>query len=299
MEQLNFHQLLHFHTVAREGSIQRASEVLHVTPANVSGQIKQLERSLKTQLLQKQGRGVVVTDAGQKVARYAEEIFSTGRELVQSLQGESRDPTLRLRVGVRDVMPKLVAFQLLQPAFKRDELITLDCHEGSLAELISALSIHKLDVVLSDRPLDPTYRIKAHSHRVGRSDVIIAGTSKLVQKYKPGFPKSLESAPFLLPTDDTVLRRELDRWFSENSIDVNVRGEFEDSAMIKVAAHHGMGLVAVPQIIEPQLRDFYKLSRVGVAAGLRESYYAIAVDRKIANPGVEAVIQADLDGCVK
>ncbi len=291
MEWLNYHHLLNFWLVAREGTVQRASEVLHVTPASVSVQVRQLERSLGVRLFKKQGRGLVLTEMGEQVAAYANEIFATGRELIEMVRGRPLGRPLELRVGIREVMPKLVAFRLLQPALELTQPVRLVCQEGDMSELIADLAIHKLDIVLTDTALDSLYRVQAHSHRLGSSNVAIVATKDLAEKYRRGFPNSLDGAPFLFPTDVSVLRRHLDRWFNDLGITPIIRGEFADSAMIKIAGRSGMGLFAVPTIIEEEVKKLYGLYRVGLASGIEEHFYAVSVERKIKHPGVLAIRQ--------
>lgn len=286
---LNYHQLLNFWLVAREGSVQRASEMLHVTPSSVSIQIRQLERSFGAKLFKKQGRGLVLTEIGHEVAGYAGEIFAKGRELMELVKRRPVGRPVELRVGVRDVMPKMVAYQLLKPALEVEESVRLVCQEGEMAQLISDLAIHKLDVVLSDIALDPLYKVQAYSHRLGESDVVVVGTGALAKRYRRGFPSSLDGAPFVLPTENSVLRRQMERWFSDLNLTPRVCGEFADSAMMKIAGFSGLGLLAVPEIIAEEVRKIYGLHRVGVAAGVQEQFYAVSVERRIKHPGVLAI----------
>lgn len=289
MEWLNYHHLLNFWLVAREGTVRAASELLHVTPASVSVQIKQLERSLGVKLFKKEGRGVALTEMGEQVATYAESIFATGRELMEMVKGRPVGEPMELRVGIRDVMPKLVAFQLLRPALQLDFPMRVVCHEGDMGQLVSALAIHKLDIVLSDTALDPLYKVQAHSYLLGESDVLIVGTRGLANKYRRGFPESLLGAPFLLPMDTAILRRHLDRWFDDIGIAPNVLGEFDDSAMMKIAGRDGLGMLAVPEAIEEDVKQMYGLVRIGIAAGVREQFHGVSIKRKMDHPGVLAI----------
>lgn len=289
MDRLNYHHLLNFWLVAREGSIRRASEELLVTPASVSTQVRRLEEWLGIQLLQKDGRGVRLTENGEQVAEYASRIFATGQELVELVRGGAIGRLSDLRVGILEAMPKLVAFQFLQPALEAGGPIRLVCEEGNLPELVADLAIHKLDLVLSDMPLDPGYKVQAYSHRLGKSPVVIVGTLDLAKEYAPGFPDSLHGAPFLLPTDNSVLRRQLDRWFTDLNVVPDVRGEFADSAMMKIAGRSSLGLLAVPTVVEDAVCSLYGLTRVGLAATVAERFYAISVERKIRHPGVAAI----------
>jgi LysR family transcriptional activator of nhaA len=294
MDWLNYHHLLNFWLVAREGSVQKASELLHVTPASVSVQIRQLERSLGVKLFEKKGRGLVLTKMGEQVAEYAADIFATGQELMQMIRGRPVGRPLELRVGVRDVMPKLVAFQILQPAFELGDSVRVICQEGEMADLIGDLSIHKLDLVLSDTALDPLYKVQAYSHLLGESDVVIVGTDALARKYAPDFPASLVDAPFLLPTENSVLRRQMDQWFSERDVMPQILGEFADSALLKIAGSRGVGLFAVPASIQADVEALYGVRFVGLAEGVREQFYAVSVERKIKHPAVVAIREVGL-----
>ena len=289
MDWLNYHHLLNFWLVAREGSVQKASEILHVTSASVSVQVKQLERSLGVKLLQKQGRGLVTTEIGEQVAEYASQIFSTGRELMEMIKGRPEGRPQELRVGIRDAMPKLVAFRLLQPALEMKEPVRLVCQEAEMPQLVADLAIHKLDVILTDTALDPFYKIQAYSHRLGESEVIIMGTKELAMKYRPGFPGSLDGAPFLLPMVTSVLRRAMDQWFRDLHMTPAVKGEFADSAMLKIAGRHGLGLFAIPVCIQDDVTAIYGLHEVGRVEGVKERFYAISAERKLKHPAVIAI----------
>jgi len=291
MEQLNYHHLQYFWMTAREGSMTRAATKLGVTPATLSIQIHELERFLGRQLFRKAGRGLVMTETGESVYRYASDIFATGEEMLNALRGNPVGAPLLLRVGVKDVMPKLVAFRLLQPALQMPTSIRLVCREGDVDHLLSELSIHRLDVVLSDTPIDPRLSVRAYSHLLGESNVVVVGIPKLADQYRDGFPASLQSAPFLLPTTDTVLRRSLDVWFHDQAIEPDVRCEFEDAAMLKCAGQAGIGLFCIPKIILTEVQSMYGVQWVGDLP-ITERFYAISVERKIKHPAVLAISSA-------
>jgi LysR family transcriptional regulator, transcriptional activator of nhaA len=289
MDWLNYHHLYYFWVVAREGSVTRACELLDVAQATVSGQIRELERSLKTPLFARAGRGLALTDTGRAVFRYAEEIFALGRELMDTVRGRPVGQPVRLRVGIVDVMPKLIAHLLLGPALRLSEPVRVVCVEGKMERLAAELAVHELDVILSDAPLPPAVKAKAYTHQLGESGVLILGVPRFVDQYRAGFPKSLDGAPFLLPTENTTLRRSLDQWFEAQCIRPTVRGEFEDSALLKTFGRSGEGVFAVPAAIESDIRDHYGVGRIGRAAGLRERFYAISVERKLKHPAVVAI----------
>ncbi|HEU5075742.1 MAG TPA: LysR family transcriptional regulator, partial [Polyangiaceae bacterium] len=115
MDWLNYHHLLYFWVVAREGSLVAAGKVLRLSHPTLSAQIRALEQELGEKLFMKAGRNLALTETGKLVYRYAEEIFTLGREMVDTVKGRAGQ-ALQLDVGVADVVPKLVVKRLLQPA---------------------------------------------------------------------------------------------------------------------------------------------------------------------------------------
>ena len=224
--------------------------------------------------------------------RFAEEIFGLGRELVETLAGGATGRQLRIRVGVVDVLPKLVAQHLLAPATRLPEPARLVCAEGHAEELLADLALHKLDVVLSDIPIPPWVKIRAFNHPLGQSDIVFLGEASLAARYRPGFPRSLHRAPVLLPIEGTALRSSLDQWFESMEIQPKVVGEFEDSALLKAFGQDGLGLFPTPSVIEKEVVSQYHVERVGLAAGVVECFYAISVERRVRHPGVAAICEA-------
>lgn len=291
MDWLNYHHLHYFWVVAREGSVTAACDVLHLSQPTISGQIRELEKAVKAPLFAKAGRGLALTDTGRAVFRYADDIFALGRELMDVVSGRPVGQPVRLRVGVVDVLPKLIAHLLIEPALRLPEPVRVVCVEGKLDRLAAELTIHNLDVVLSDTPLPPTVKAKVYTHQLGECGVTIVGVPKLAEAHKPGFPKSLDGVPFLLPTEGTVLRRSLAQWFDAQGIRPVIRGEFEDSALLKTFGRSGEGVFAVPTVAERDVRRHYGVKRIGRAAGLRERFYAISVERKLKHPAVVAITE--------
>lgn len=292
MEWLNYHHLNYFWTVARAGSVSRASEQLRLTQATVSAQLKSLEQALGEKLFHRAGRHLVLTDTGKLVFRYADEIFSLGQEMIGSLKGRPEGRLARLTVGVFDVLPKLVAYQLIEPALKLRQQYRIVCREGTNEELLPALALHDIDVVLADAPIDTTFNVKAFSHLLGECAMLLFGSGRLVGKYKGGFPRSLDGAPFLLPTRNTTARRSLDQWFDAQRIHPRIVAEFEDSALMKVFGQHGLGLFAAPSVIAPEVQKQYEVKVVGRIAEVRERFFAISLDRKLRHPAVLAISEA-------
>ncbi len=289
MNWLNYHHLQYFWAVSQEGSVIKASERLHVTPATISIQLRDLEKSLGVKLFRKAGRGLALTEMGIAVQSYANDIFATGQELLDMVNGRPVGGPMILRVGIKDVMPKLVAHQLLEPTLRMPGDIRLMCHEGDITKLIADLAIHKLDVVLSDTPIDPNMKVRAYSHLLGESDVVLVGVKPLAKKVRSGFPGSLNGTPMLLPMKNSVLRRSLDYWFEENEIRPKVVGEFEDSAMLKIMGKAGVGIFPVASAICEEVEEMYGVESIATLPHISEKYYALSVERKVKHPAVLAI----------
>ena len=292
MEWLNYHHLLYFWTVARVGSVGGASEELRLTQATVSAQLKALEEALGENLFRRAGRGLALTDTGKLVFRYADEIFSLGQEMMGALQGRPEGKLARLTVGVADVMPKLVAYQLIEPALRLQDTYRIVCREGTNAELLPALAVHDLDVVLTDAPVEPGMNVKAFHHLLVECDVLLFASSKLAVTYRRNFPSSLDGAPFLLPTRNTTSRRSLDQWFDQRSIHPKIVAEFEDNALLMAFGQHGVGIFMAPAVIRAEVEKKYDVKVVGQVGTVRERFFAVSLDRKLRHPAVVAISEA-------
>ena len=293
MAWLNYHHLLYFWTVAREGGVVRASRVLNLTQPAISAQLRTLERALGEKLLEKRGRNLVLTETGQLVYQYAEEIFSTGRELQEVLAGRAGGRVMRFVVGVTDALPKLMAYRLLEPALRLENpAVRLILREDEPERLFAALATHALDLVLSDAPLPPTVRIRAYSHQLGECGVTLLAAPNLARRYRRHFPRSLDGAPLLMPAAGSTLRRSLEQWFDEQGIRPSVVAEIDDSAVLKVFGQAGAGVFAIPSAVEAEVKRQYTVHVVGRITAIRERFYAISAERRIRHPAVLAVANA-------
>ncbi|MEQ1883491.1 MAG: transcriptional activator NhaR [Bryobacteraceae bacterium] len=292
MEWLNYHHLLYFWTVAKEGSIAKACDKLLLAQPTISGQLRQLEDSLGEKLFRRAGRGLALTEVGQVVYRYAEEIFGLGRELQDVLKGHPRGRPAKLMVGIADFVPKLIAYRILRAALSMPEPVQLICYEDTTERLLADLAEHRLDVVLSDAPVSPLVRIKAFNHLLGECGVTLFAAPALAKKYAKNFPKSLDGAPLLLPIDGSSLRRSLDQWFESHNLRPNIAGEFKDSALLKTFGQAGVGVFPGPSAIEQEIEDHYGVQVMGRLEDVSERFYAISVERKLKHPAVIAISAA-------
>jgi len=292
MRHLNYNHLLYFWTVAREGSIARASETLHLTPQTISGQLKLLEESIGQPLFQRVGRGLVLTDIGRVVNQYADEIFSLGAELTQRMRSKEPGTPVALNVGIVNSIAKLIAYRILEPALKLDEQIQIVCTEGRLENLLGNLAVHKLDLVISDRSIPTGLNVKAYNHALGESTVSMFAQKRLAARYSKNFPQSIDSAPVLLPIPTSPLRRSLEEFFDRENITPRVVAEFEDSALLKAFGEAGAGLFPAPAAITTQVEQMYQVRSLGEIGGISESYFAISPERKLKHPAVVEITES-------
>ncbi|MCG8584935.1 MAG: transcriptional activator NhaR [Pirellulales bacterium] len=292
MDWLNYHHLLYFWVAAREGSISKACEHLQLAQPTVSSQIQKLEKALGEKLFERVGRNLKLTETGQLVFRYADEIFSLGRELTDAIKGRPTGKPLQLTVGAPEVIPKLIVHRLLEPALKLDEPVQIVCREGKLDSLIQELATHNLDMVLSDSAVGSLTHVRAFNHALGECSVSIFGVADTAKAYRRRFPSSLEGAPMLLPSGSTWLRRAMDKWFDDRDIRPHVAAEFDDSALMKVFGQSGLGLFPGPSAIEHEICRQYNVRVIGRLDEVREQYFAISVERKLKHPAVVAISEA-------
>lgn len=291
MEWLNYHHLLYFWMVARKGSIVKASEELLLAPPTISAQVSKLEENLGEKLFKRTGRRLVLTDVGQVVFGYAEEIFSLGRELTDTLKGRPTGRPVQLLVGVADVLPKAIVYRLIEPAFHLPTPVQIVCREDPPDRMLALLAVQQLDLVLSDAPIGPGINVRAFNHLLGECGIAFYAKTKLAAKLKKGFPKSLDGAPMLLPTESATLRKELDAWFESSGIRPARVGTFDDFSLLRMFASAGRGLLAAPRVVDTEMRREYGFVRIGATDAVRSRFYAISVERKIKNPAVVAICE--------
>jgi LysR family transcriptional activator of nhaA len=289
MEWLNYHHLLYFWLVARDGGLAPAAARLRLAHQTVSAQIHVLEHALGEKLFERRGRRLALTEIGRVAYRYADEIFALGAELQETLRGRPSGRPLRLVVGVADAVPKLIARALLLPALRLPEPVRLVCREDKPARLLAALALHELDVVLSDAPVPPGTGVRAFSHLLGECAVALFASPAQARRLARGFPRSLDGAPFALPTENAALRRVLEDWCEVQGVRPRVVAEFEDSALLKAFAQEVGAVFAAPAPIAAEVERQYRVRRIATLPELRERFYAITVERRLRHPGVLAI----------
>jgi Transcriptional regulator len=292
MEFLNYHHLRYFWAVAKEGGLTKAAAKLHVSQPTISAQIQSLEAVLGGKLFRRTGRNLRLTDVGQHVLSYAEEIFSIGQDLLSSVKQRPTSRPLRLHLGVADALPKLVTYRIIEPIFSLQQPVQVSCWETKLSDMLVELTAYRLDIVLADEPASSGVNARIFNHLLGECGVTFCAEATLASKLRSGFPKSLNGAPALLPMANTGLRRSIEKWFHTNDIRPRLVGEFEDPALLHVLAFHGLGFIPVATLVAKEAATRFGFGVIGRTDACRQRFYAITPERKLTHPAVTAITSA-------
>jgi LysR family transcriptional activator of nhaA len=289
MEFLNYHHLRYFWTVARKGGVRKAAQELGVSQPSISAQLRLLEDSLGEKLFQRSGRNLVLTETGQLALTYADEIFSAGRELINAVKQHPVSRALRLNVGMTDSLSKLIAFEILKPAFHFSHPTHVICRQAEIGPLVNQLQAHRLDLVLADEPASSSLKTRAFNHRLGRSGVTFCAVPAIAARLRRNFPQSLHGAPALLPSENMGLRMALESWFDTHGIRPRLVGEFEDATLMEVASSGALGFTAVHTVVDRAALKHYGLKVIARVDDCGSDFYAITVERRVKHPAAAAI----------
>lgn len=292
MASLNYKHLRYFWMVAKAGGIARASEKLHLTPQSISGQLRELEENLGVELFRRVGRGLELTDSGRRILAYAEEIFALGDELLEVLHQQPAKKSLPFRIGIADSVAKAVAYRLVEPALRIGESLRLICREGRLASLLGDLAVHRLDLVIADRPMPTNLNVRGYNHSLGESSLTVFAHPDLARSLPADFPALLDNAPFLLPGEDVAVRPKLIQWLEAQGLRPCIVGEFDDSALLMAFGQAGVGVFVAPTAIAGHVTEQYGVQVVGCIDSVSEQLYAITTERRLTHPATVAISQA-------
>ncbi len=292
MKSLNYKHLRYFWMVAKSGSIARAGERLHLTPQSISGQLRELEEALEVELFRRAGRGLELTDDGRRILSYADEIFSLGDELLEVLRDRTLTTALPFRIGIADSVPKSIAYRLVEPALQMEEPLRLICREGRLASLLADLAVHRVDMVIADRPMPTNLNVRGYNHFLGESSLTVFGVPDLIARLPGDFPLKLDQAPFLLPGEDVAIQPKLLQWFEAQQLRPRILGEFDDSALLQAFGQAGVGLFVAPTAIADYVATHYDVEAIGRIDEVSEQVYAITTERRLTHPAIIAISQA-------
>jgi len=292
MAALNYKHLRYFWMVARSGSIAKAAEQLHLTPQSISGQLTEFAETLGVDLFRRAGRRLELTETGNRILRHAEDIFSAGDALLEVVRDQAATQMNTFRIGVSDSVSKAVACRLVAPALSLDEPTRLICREGRLAALLADMAVHKLDLIIADRPMPSHLSVRGYNHLLGESELGVFAAPALVERLSGPFPENLNNAPLLLPGEDFAVYARLMQWLHKQVPRLRVIGEFDDSAMLKAFGQSGAGVFFAPAAIAEAICAQYGVLLVGTIPALREQVYAITTERRISHPATQAIRQA-------
>lgn len=291
MAALNFKHLRYYWMVAKTGSIAKAAEQLHLTAHAISGQINEFEETLGVELFRKAGRNIELTEAGRRILNYADTIFNTSDQLLDELRDQMATRRRTLRIGIADAVPKIIAYRLIQPALTLEEPIRINCREGRLDLLLGELALHKLDLIIADRPLSPGSNVRAYNHLLGECGLTVFATSALARQYKGTFPQNLDKAPFLIPGEDVTIQARLLRWFEEQHLRPTIIGEFDDGALMKAFGSSGAGFFVAPSAMQREICLQHNVVAVGDIPAIMEQIYVITTERRLSDPAIIAISQ--------
>ena len=289
MTELNFKHLRYFWTVARVGTIAEAGRVLDLAPHSISAQIATFEAALGVSLFRRVGRRLVLTEAGERILGHAEQIFALGDQIVDLVRDDTLRRSLPFRIGFPDSMPKSVIHRLIEPALHVDRPGRLVCREAPLAELLAELAVHRLDLVIADRPMPPEVSVRGYSTLLGESTLTVFAAPALAARLADGFPAALDGAPFLLPGEDVAHRGALLQWFETQRVRPSIVAEFDDSALMKAFGQSGTGAFVAPTTIADTVCDQYGVKAVGEIAAVSSQVYAITTERRLSHPAMQAI----------
>lgn len=295
MNHLNYKHLRYFWAVAKTGSVTKAAEQLYLTPQSISGQLTEFANTLGVELFHKVGRNLELTDAGRRALSYADEIFSVGDELMAVLRDQRSKKSLPLRVGLADSVSKTIAYRLLEPAYEMQEPTHLICREARLVSLLSDLAVHRLDLIIADRPMPPNLHVKGFSHLIGESHMGLFGVASLVNKLKRKFPESLNNAPLLMIGEDAAVRVRINQWLAQKNLHPDIKGEFDDSALMKAFGRAGEGLFFAPNAIAKDICSQYKVVKLADIPSVNEQVYVITTERQLTHPLVKTICKFGRD----
>ncbi|WP_114192673.1 transcriptional activator NhaR [Edaphovirga cremea] len=289
LSHINFNHLYYFWQVCKAGSVVGAAEALFLTPQTITGQIKALEDRLNGKLFKRQGRGLVPSELGQLVFRYADKMFMLSQEMMD-IVNYRKESNLLFDVGVADALSKRLVSRVLEAAVVDNEQIHLRCFESTHEMLLEQLSQHKLDMILSDCPVDSSQQAGLFSVKLGE-----CATSFYCQQPIPDlpFPASLQQRRLLIPGRRSMLGRKLLNWFNTQGIQVEILGEFDDAALMKAFGKSHNAIFVAPSLYAAEIFHEDGIVEIGRVEAIQEEYYVIFAERMIQHPAVQRICHRD------
>ncbi|WP_440873787.1 transcriptional activator NhaR [Thalassotalea sp. PLHSN55] len=292
MSPLNYNHLYYFYIVATEGSISKASARLNLTSQTISGQITSFEKQIGVELFKRKGKKLSLSEMGGVIYSYAEEIFQLGDEVKTILKRKQPSLWHTFTVGITDVIPKILAHELLSPVLKMSESVRLICVEGDQDHLLADLSVNKIDCILTDQPLQLGSHVKAYNHLLTECGFTFFAADNLLQGCDEPFPKMLAQFPWLIQSKKSAVRPRLSSWLEQQNIAPNIVAEFDDSALMKAFGQTGFGVFSGPTLMEDYIANKYSVNIIGRTNEIKESYYIISPERRLKHPAILEIVNS-------
>ena len=290
MSHLNYNHLYYFWMVCKQGSVTKAADALFLTPQTVTGQIKSLEERMDGKLTKRNGRSIEPTELGQLIYKYADRMFGLSYEMLDIVNYSQRS-NLLFEVGVADALSKRLVSKVLMNAVPEDNSIHLRCFESTHEMLLEQLSQHKLDMILSDCPVDSSQSPGLFSKKLGESGMSFFSSGEVKGV---NFPAVLEQRKLLIPGSRTSMGRKILQWFDRQGLKPDILGEFDDAALMKAfARYHHDAIFLAPTLYMSEVEQDTSLQLLGGIEELKEEYYVIFAERMIQHPAVKNVCDAD------
>ncbi|MGR6833188.1 transcriptional activator NhaR [Aliivibrio wodanis] len=289
MSHLNYNHLYYFWMVCKQGSVTKAAEALFLTPQTVTGQIKALEERVDGKLTKRNGRNVEPTELGQLIYKYADRMFGLSYEMLD-IVNYSQQSNVLFDVGVADSLSKRLVSKVLSTTVPEDASIHLRCFESTHELLLEQLSQHKLDMILSDCPVDSSQNSGLFSKKLGECNMSFFCSKEMTDF---SFPEVLEKKKLLIPGSRTSMGRKVIQWCDQQGITPNILGEFDDVALMKAFARENNAVFLAPTVYMKEADSDLSLHRIADVNDLKEEYYVIFAERMIQHPAVKSICTAD------
>ena len=287
----NYHHLYYFYTIAKIGSISKASETLHVGQPALSSQLKQFENYLNLKLFLREGKKIILTEEGRYVLSYATEIFDTGRELMDGLGDRSQKGRLKIQIGVSSFIPRSVVDALLKFLFKIEPEIYISVYEDKTELMVENLKIYLLDLVLTDTPIQSVIQKEIENHLVAKIPVVFCAHSSIAKKYRE-LPKDLDGAPILLPTTQSQVYQSVQEYFITHKIEPKIMGEIQDIELVRRLVLAGVGVAPLNKFTVTQAPGKESLTILGKKSeyNIFDNIYLLNKKRKKQHPVILKII---------
>ncbi len=292
MNWINYHHLYYFWLTAKNGSIASASKELKLARPTVSAQIQTLQDTFGQKLFEKSGRNIKMTKFGKDVFYYADEIFSTGQKLKDFVQSMPEQRPQELTIGISDIVPKLISYNLIAPIMMQFPKLKIVCLEGNSSKLVADLAVHNIDAIISDMPVGGDADVRIFHHKLGECAIAFFCRSEVCGKNPVDFPACLNQLPLLLPSRRTSIRRAINLWMENKKVFPRIVGEFDDSALMKVFGENQEGAFVAPTSLKKMLLAKKNMVCLGEIGNVKETFYLASTRKRLQSKYLKTLVES-------